>query len=120
MSEEEFVDVATVRDLLLDAQKRRGELSYEQTMALQHAEWAASVQGHPTGSLKTESKIFKALYEELMKNEKLVQYPEISAKIAELCPMSVADIRVVIASKRIAMDTSEIEALIDTIKQHVL
>ena len=34
--------------------------------------------------------------------------------------MSVADIRVVIASKRIAMDTSEIEALIDTIKQHVL
>jgi len=120
MSEEEFVDVATVRDLLLDAQKRRGELSYEQTMALQHAEWAASVQGHPTGSLKTESKIFKSLYEELMKNEKLVQYPEIAAKIAELCPMSVADIRVVIASKRIAMDTSEIEALIDTIKQHVL
>ena len=39
-----------------------------------------------------------------MKNEKLIQYPEIT-KIAELCPMSVADIRVVIASKRIAMDT---------------
>jgi DNA-directed RNA polymerase subunit F len=120
MSEEEFVDVATVRDLLLDAQKRRGELSYEQTMALQHAEWAASGQGHPTGNLKTESKIFKSLYEELMKNEKLVQYPEIAAKIAELCPMSVPDIRVVIASKRIAMDTSEIESLIDIIKQHVL
>ena len=120
MSEEEFVDVATVRDLLLAAQKRRGELSYEQTMALQHAEWAASGQGHPTGNLKTESKIFKSLYEELMKNEKLVQYPEIAAKIAELCPMSVPDIRVVIASKRIAMDTSEIESLIDIIKQHVL
>jgi DNA-directed RNA polymerase subunit F len=104
----------------LDAQKRRGELSYEQTMALQHAEWAASGQGHPTGNLKTESKIFKSLYEELMKNEKLVQYPEIAAKIAELCPMSVPDIRVVIASKRIAMDTSEIESLIDIIKQHVL
>ncbi len=44
MPEEEFVDVATVRDLLLDAQKRRGELSYEQTMALQHAEWSASAK----------------------------------------------------------------------------
>lgn len=120
MSEEEFVDVATVRDLLLDAQKRRGELSYEQTMALQHAEWAASTQGHPTGNLKTEQKVFKSLFDELMKNEKLLQYPEIAAKIAELCPMSVADIRVVIASKRIAMDTSEIESLIDIIKQHVL
>ena len=62
----------------------------------------------------------KAAGSALMKNEKLVQYPEIAAKIAELCPMSVPDIRVVIASKRIAMDTSEIEALIDTIKQHVL
>ncbi len=120
MSEEEFVDVATVRDLLLDAQKRRGELSYEQTMALQHAEWAASAQGHPTGNLKTEQTVFKSLFDELMKNEKLMQYPEIAAKISELCPMSVADIRVVIASKRIAMDTSEIESLIDIIKQHVL
>ena len=78
MSEEEFVDVATVRDLLLDAQKRRGELSYEQTMALQHAEWAASTQGHPTGNLKTEQKVFKSLFDELMKNEKLLQYPEIA------------------------------------------
>ena len=42
MSKREFVDFATVRDLLLDARERRGELSYEQKVALQHAEWAAS------------------------------------------------------------------------------
>jgi|TARA_B110000495_G_scaffold93147_1_gene80503 DNA-directed RNA polymerase subunit F len=120
MSKEEFVDVATVRDLLLDAQKRRGELSYEQTMALQHAEWSASNQGHPTGTLKTDTKVFNELYSKLMENEKLIQYPEISAKLAELCPMLIPDFRVVIASKRIAMDTSEIEELIDVIKQHVL
>ena len=66
MSEEKFVDVATVRDLLLDAQKRRGELSYEQTMALQHAEWSASAQGHPTGTMKTDPKVFTDLYNELM------------------------------------------------------
>ena len=42
MSDKEFVDFATVRDLLLDARERRGELSYEQKVALFHAEWAAS------------------------------------------------------------------------------
>ena len=42
MSEKEYTDFATVRDLLVKTNERRGELSYEQTMALQHAEWAAS------------------------------------------------------------------------------
>ena len=40
--EERFVDFATVRTLLLDAEKRRKNLTYEQKAALQHAEWAAS------------------------------------------------------------------------------
>ena len=35
MTEKEFVDFATVRDRLLEAIERRGEISYEQTMALQ-------------------------------------------------------------------------------------
>ena len=34
MSEKEYVDFATVRDLLEQANERRGELSYEQLMAL--------------------------------------------------------------------------------------
>ena len=40
--EERFVDFATVRTLLLEAEKRRKNLTYEQKAALQHAEWAAS------------------------------------------------------------------------------
>ena len=51
MTEREFVDFATVRDKLLEAIERRGEISYEQTMALQHAEWKASASGHPSLSL---------------------------------------------------------------------
>lgn len=35
-----FTDYASVRDMLLDAQNRRGFLTYEQKAALQHAEWA--------------------------------------------------------------------------------
>ena len=34
--------------------------------------------------------------------------------------MEVPDVRVVIASKRIAMDTSEIEEIITLIRQHIL
>ena len=37
-----FTDYSSVRDMLLDAQNRRGFLTYEQKAALQHAEWAAS------------------------------------------------------------------------------
>ena len=117
MSEKEYPDFATVRDLLVQTNERRGDLSYEQTMALQHAEWAASEN---RGGIKTDPKVFTALRDELTQNEKLAGHPEICAKLAELCPMEVPDVRVVIASKRIAMDTSEIEEVITLIRQHIL
>jgi len=120
MTEREFVDFATVRDKLLEAIERRGEISYEQTMALQHAEWKASASGHRTGEIKTDPAVYTSLFAALMENEKLKQYPEVSSKLAELSPLSVSDVRVIIASKRIAMDTSEIEDVITVIRQHVL
>ena len=119
MSEKEYVDFATVRDLLEQANERRGELSYEQLMALGHAQWAASEN---RGGRKTDPEVFKALRDELMENEKLAPHPEICAKLAELCPITHKDVRVIIASKRIAMDQpedkGEIEQLIDIIRQH--
>ncbi len=117
MSDREFVDFATVRDLLDAANERRGELSYEQMMALQHATWASSTN---RGGIKTDPKVFTSLFSTLMQNEKLAENPDICAKIAELTPMDVSGVRVIIASKRVAMDTSEIEEVIDIVKQHVL
>ena len=117
MSDREFVDFATVRDLLDAANERRGELSYEQMMALQHATWASSTN---RGGIKTDPKVFTSLVSTLMENEKLAENPDICAKIAELTPMDVSGVRVIIASKRVAMDTSEIEGIIDIVKQHVL
>ena len=119
MGEKEFVDFASVRDLLLETRDRRGEISYEQTMALQHARegkfWWTSLRTD-----KTDSEVFQNLLSSLMENEKVQQHPEICSKIAELAPISIADVRVIISSKRIAMDTSEIEEIITTIRQHVL
>ena len=77
MSEKEYTDFATVRDLLVKTNERRGELSYEQTMALQHSEWAASEN---RGGIKTDPKVFTALRDELTQNENLAGQPEISAK----------------------------------------
>ncbi len=113
----EYVDYAKVRDLLLAAQERRHELSYEQQMALQHSEWAASAQ---RGGIKTNSEVFQSLSEALQSNDKLADHPDVCAKISELMPMSVQSMRVIIASKRIAMDTSEIEEIIDIVRQYVL
>ena len=79
----EYVDYAKVRDLLLSAQERRHELSYEQQMALQHSEWAASAQ---RGGIKTNSEVFQSLSEALQSNHKLADHPDVCAKIAELMP----------------------------------
>ena len=118
MSDEEvFTNFASVRDMLLDAQERRGFLTYEQKAALQHAEWAASEN---RGGLKTSPEVFTNLFGDLAKNEKLGQHPEVCAKIAELAPMKVEDVRVIIASKRIAMDTDEVEEIITIVRQHIL
>ena len=117
MSEREYTDYASVRDALLDAQDRRGFLSYEQKLALQHAEWAASDQrnGH-----KTDSKVYKSLYNDLMEIDKLETHPDICAKIAEMMPMSVEEVRSILASKRIPMDDGEIEFIVETVRKQIL
>ena len=117
MTEREYTDYASVRDALLDAQNRRGFLSYEQKLALQHAEWAASDQrnGH-----KTDTKVYKSLFNDLMEIDKLEPHPDICAKIAEMMPMSVEEVRSILASKRVPMDGGEIESIVDTVRKQIL
>ena len=116
MTEEKFADFATVRDLLIDAQERRGFLTYEQKIALQHAEWAASDNRN---GYKTESKVFNEMFDALMGIEKLSKYPEVAAKMAELMPVHPDDVRAVLASRRIAIESDEIEQILDIVRQNV-
>ena len=117
MTEREYTDYASVRDALQDANERRGFMSYEQKLALQHAEWAASDQrnGH-----KTDSKVYKVLYNSLMEIDKLESHPDICAKIAEMMPMSVEEVRSILASKRVPMDGDEIELIVETVRKQIL
>ena len=79
-----YIDYATVRNALENARERRGELSYEQEMALNHAMWAASTM---RASVETDSKVFISLLKKLMTIEKLAAAPDIAAKIAEVIPV---------------------------------
>ena len=114
--EEKFVDFATVRDMLEGAQERRGDLTYEQVAALQHAQWAAS-EGRV--GYKTNPDVFVTLKAALLEMDKLAQYPDLAAKLAELMPVYPSDVKAVLVSKRIAIDDSEINAILDTVAQHV-
>ena len=114
--EDNFIDFATVRDMLESAQERRGDLTYEQVAALQHAQWAASDNRN---GYKTDSKVFETLMAALCEIDKLAQYPDLAAKIAELIPMYPDDVKAVLVSKRIAIDDSEINQILDVVRQHV-
>jgi DNA-directed RNA polymerase subunit F len=117
MSDNEvFTDFSSVRDLLLDAQERRGFLTYEQKAALQHAEWAASDNRN---GYRTEPKVFQDMLLAILEIEKFQKYPELAAKLAELMPMHSDDVRAVAASRRISIENEEIEAVLDIVRQHV-
>ena len=111
-----FTDYASVRDMLLDAQGRRGFLTYEQKAALQHAEWAASDNRN---GYKTEPKVFEDIFAAIKEIEKFAKYPELAAKLAELMPLHSDDVRAVAASRRITIENSEIDAVIDIVRQHI-
>lgn len=112
--EERFLDFATVREMLLDAQDRRGALKYEQKWALQHAEWAAS---EARNGVSTDPAVFDQLRTKLLNIETLAKHPDLAAKLAELMPAAVEDVKAVFNSKRIKIDDSEVKAVLEIVAQ---
>ena len=116
MTNEDYSDYALVRDALIETQKRRGFLTFEQKMALQHAEWSASDQRN---GYKTESKVFQEMLKLLLEIESISKYPEIAAKLAEVMPLNSDEVRAILASRRISLESSEIEMILEIIKQNI-
>jgi len=115
MSDEEtYADFATVRDLLIDAEGRRKQLTYEQTAALQHAEWAAS---DARNGVPTQPEVFEELRSKLLEVETMAKHPDLAAKLAELMPASPEDVKAVFGSKRIVIEDSEIDAVLEIVRQ---
>jgi DNA-directed RNA polymerase subunit F len=111
-----FTDFSSVRDMLHDAQERRGFLTYEQKAALQHAEWAASDNRN---GYATDPKVFTDMFTAIMEIEIFQKYPELAAKLAEIMPMHSDDVRAVIASRRISIEGDDVEKVLDIVRQHV-
>ncbi|MBJ23381.1 MAG: hypothetical protein CMB64_01805 [Euryarchaeota archaeon] len=113
---DDYIDYALVRDALIETQNRRGFLTYEQKMALQHAEWSAS---DLRNGYKTESKTFQDMFKLFLDVESISKYPEIAAKLAEVMPLNNDEVRAILASRRISLETSEIELILDIVKQNI-
>ena len=111
-----FTDFSSVRDMLHDAQARRGLLPYAQKAALQHAEWAASDNRN---GYATDPKVFTDMFTAIMEIEIFQKYPELAAKLAEIMPMHSDDVRAVIASRRISIEGDDVEKVLDIVRQHV-
>lgn len=116
MSEEKYLSYQDVRDLLNDAQERRGFLTYEQKLALHHAEWAAS---DARNGYKTDTKVFNDMRTAFLEIEKIGKYPDLAAKLAEIIPLHTEDVRAILASRRISFDETEINQILDIVRQHV-
>ena len=117
MSDEEtYADFATVRDLLLDAESRRKQLTYEQTAALQHAEWAASDQRM---GYKTDPKVYQDLLNAVLEIDVFQGYDDLAANIAELLPETEDAVRAVTASRRISVSDGDVQQVLELVAQHV-
>lgn len=117
MSDEEtYADFATVRDHLLNAEARRKNLTYEQTAALQHAEWAASENRM---GYKTDPKVFQEVYNAVLGIEVFQDHPDLAAKIAELLPEGAEEVRAVTGSRRITVSDADVDQVLTLVRQHV-
>jgi DNA-directed RNA polymerase subunit F len=114
--EDRFVDFATVRNMLLEAQERRNALTYEQKAALQHAEWAASEARNGYATLPD---VFQSLRAALAETELLAPHPALAAKLAELMPMYPDDVKAVLASRRITVDDNDISTILEIVRQQI-
>ena len=59
------------------------------------------------------------MYNLFIELESISKYPEIAAKLAEVMPLNNDEVRAILASRRIAVETSEIEAILDIVKQNI-
>ena len=102
-SGDKLVTLPEVRHLLEKERDERGELTYEQKLAFEHADNF------------TDMKVTKArkLFKELQEIERIS--PEHAAKIVELAPRFRDDVEVVFAKDRFELDDSDIDKVLELV-----
>ncbi len=101
-----IISLAEAKNILKKISKERKELSYEQKIALEHAEKFSTLSVKQT----------KDLIAELMK---LDHVEEIHAyKLADILPNTVDDVKAIFAKERYTPNDKEIKNILEVIKKH--
>lgn len=103
---EKMSTLAEVKELLEKAEGDRGELSYEQKLALEHARRFARMSAESA----------KKLIEELLQNPKIDHANAV--RVADMCPSHADDVRALFAKTRANLDESEIQKVLESVLKY--
>lgn len=103
---ERLVPLADVKELLEKAEAARGELSYEQKLALEHARRFAKLSAEKATTL----------VQELMQNPK-IEYG-MAVRVADLAPTNIDDVRALFSKSRANLDEAEIQKILESVSKY--
>lgn len=103
---ERLVTLAEVKDLLEKAETGRGELSYEQKLALEHARRFALFSGENVQKLLAE----------VMANPK-IDLPT-AIRVADIAPRHPDDVRALFSKARVNLDDAEVQKILESVQKY--
>ena len=109
MAEEEkknYVTLPEARKLLEEAAEER-EMTYEQQLALQHAQQFAKIDPEKARQMK----------EELLQIDGVNEY--YATKIVDLLPTHPDDVRAIFATDKIVLQLSQMEAILEVVRKYI-
>ncbi len=104
--EKHYVTLSEARKMLEEVHEER-ELSYEQSLALQHAQKFA----------KLDPEKAKKMVEDLMEIDAVNEY--YATKIAEILPTHPDDVRAIFATDKIVLQLSQMEGILEVVRKYI-
>jgi len=104
--DERVVTLTEVKEMLEKAEADRGELSYEQKLALEHARRFA----------RFTPENLEKLIAELKQNPKIDGL--MAVRVADMAPAHADDVRALFAKARTNLDESEVQKVIETVRRY--
>lgn len=101
------VTTARARELLLNEEEERGELTYEQRLALDIASAFYRIDGEDA----------EALSDELVELDRVNR--ELANKVADLAPLHEEDVLAVFQNQRYTPDDAQIERIITLVREYL-
>jgi DNA-directed RNA polymerase subunit F len=103
--EEKLASLSEVKNMLVKGEKE-SDLTYEQRLALEHAQQFSSLNLTKTNSL----------IKDLMKMERVSE--QLAYKIAELLPQYPEEVRPIFAKERFTLEEDETKKIIELVKKY--